>query len=275
VKEKIPDVRISVSRLMEDERIQEEPNKNLCINLLNAMELDDKESEDRWEEEKEDTEPEQEQFYLPEEWVYGISKEGGQTYPEQREMQDQAEEEEQIQENEVGQERDPTPQVKKQGGRPRKAEPKQKQWGPLQAERRSARTVNDGKIVIEKAQNLKRKVNLEENQGTKPPLPQTLSQDTVTYVAHLLDVNIGHTHNAVEVVKEIVDLDHNRHNSFSSACKVQECNIVEGHKEKTGVQQGEAPATPPEKLKAQQLEELIDALSEIVPRKRITRKGRK
>jgi hypothetical protein len=41
------------------------------------------------------------------------------------------------------------------------------------------------------------------------------------------------------------------------------------------VQQGEAPATPPEKLKAQQLEELIDALSEIVPRKRITRKRRK
>jgi hypothetical protein len=40
------------------------------------------------------------------------------------------------------------------------------------------------------------------------------------------------------------------------------------------VQQGEAPVTPPEKIKAQQLEELIDALSEIVPKKRITRKGK-
>jgi hypothetical protein len=35
--------------------------------------------------------------------------------------------------------------------------------------------------------------------------------------------------------------------------------------------QGEAPVTPSEQVKAQQLEELIDALSEVVPRKKITR----
>jgi hypothetical protein len=38
------------------------------------------------------------------------------------------------------------------------------------------------------------------------------------------------------------------------------------------VDQGEAPGTPPEQLKAQELEELMDALSEIIPRKNITRR---
>jgi hypothetical protein len=38
---------------------------------------------------------------------------------------------------------------------------------------------------------------------------------------------------------------------------------------------GEAPATPSEQVKAQQLEELIDALSEAVPRKKITIREKK
>jgi hypothetical protein len=41
------------------------------------------------------------------------------------------------------------------------------------------------------------------------------------------------------------------------------------------VDQGEAPGTPPEQLKAQELEELMDALSEIIPRKNITRRKKK
>jgi hypothetical protein len=36
--------------------------------------------------------------------------------------------------------------------------------------------------------------------------------------------------------------------------------------------QGEAPETPPEHIKSQKLKELIEALSEVVPRKKITRK---
>jgi hypothetical protein len=39
--------------------------------------------------------------------------------------------------------------------------------------------------------------------------------------------------------------------------------------------QGVAPETPPEQIKAQKLEELIDALSEVVPRKKIIGKKKK
>jgi hypothetical protein len=145
---------------------------------------------------------------------------------------------------------------------------------PVQAERRSARILVDGKTVIERAQKLKRKGDLEEPQGTKKSPPQSLSSDTVTSVAKVLDINICHFQNDVEVVKKIVDLDNSRHISFSSTCKTQECNRAEINQETLEVQQGEAPVTPPEKIKAQQLEELIDALSEIVPKKRITRKGK-
>jgi hypothetical protein len=65
------------------------------------------------------------------------------------------------------QERDPTPQVKKHKGKQEEADHKQKQWGPVQAERRSARVLADGKTKIERAQKLKRKGNLEDPQGKK------------------------------------------------------------------------------------------------------------
>jgi hypothetical protein len=39
--------------------------------------------------------------------------------------------------------------------------------------------------------------------------------------------------------------------------------------------QGEAPETPPDQIKAQKLEELIEALSAVIPKKQITRKKKK
>jgi hypothetical protein len=166
---------------------QEEPNRTFCINLLRDMELDDRESEDDKQEHEqgtladqeletgkthmekvgEDLEFEQEQLNLPEEWVYTISKDREKTNPEQEETQNQAEEGEKTHENVMEQERDPTPQMKKHKGKPEEADHKQKQWGPVQAERRSARVLVDGKTVIERAQKLKRKGNLEDPQGKK------------------------------------------------------------------------------------------------------------
>jgi hypothetical protein len=69
-KEAIATAMKSVLGMTERGEIQEEPNKNFCINLLKAMELDDKESEDELEESTQDNTADQEMMALPDEWVY-------------------------------------------------------------------------------------------------------------------------------------------------------------------------------------------------------------
>jgi hypothetical protein len=185
----IPNIVAIVTGMDDNKDPQEEPNRNFCINLLRDTELDDRENEDEKQEHEqgdladqefetskthmheigEDLEAEQEQLHLPEEWVYAMSKDEEKTNPGHQGTQTQADEKKETHENVMEQERDLTPQMKKHKGKPEEANHKQKQWGPVQAERRSARLLADGKTVIERAQKLKRKVNLEEPQGTKKP----------------------------------------------------------------------------------------------------------
>jgi hypothetical protein len=122
--------------------------------------------------------------------------------------------------------------------------------------------------VLEKAQNLKRKVHLEENPGIKSFSSNVITDVDMMVVAKNLDIKTGNSNTSEEVVKSMIDLDSSRNNSFSSTCNNQECCPIEVDDEKDQVDQGEAPVTPPKQMKAQKLEELIDALSEKVPREK-------
>jgi hypothetical protein len=50
--------------------------------------------------------------------------------------------------------------------------------------------VQDGKTVLEKAQNLKRKVSNEENTGIKNSASLLLGQDDIKIVAKYIDINL-------------------------------------------------------------------------------------
>nr|CAB3457118.1 unnamed protein product [Digitaria exilis] len=149
-----------------------------------AMELEEKEEEeiDNDMEQNCNTEEESELINLPEEWVYSL---GGINAQEEEHIQSRLktknmgpETENQQEEVKMGTEDEQAPiQAEKtnpdQGEQQQldkhteenKPEKANKKWGPIQAEKKSSRVVNDGRTALEKAQNLKRKVNLEDNQG--------------------------------------------------------------------------------------------------------------
>jgi hypothetical protein len=141
----------SVERMMETGEIGEVINKYVCINLLKAMELDDKEDEEEEGESQQGTGEDQEPTNLPEEWIYAITKED--TAGVQKDKRGTSTTESNL------------------INLPAEVNQKTKVWGPIQAERRSSRLNNDDKTILEKAKNLKRKINLEDNKGIKSHPP--------------------------------------------------------------------------------------------------------
>lgn len=129
-----------------------------CVNLLRAMELEDKEEEG-------DTEnptlmeEDGELINLPEEWVYALSE----TLAVESNFEPEKESRQESEENQIINE-DKVENIQEEDNKGKKVN---KKWGPIQAEKRSARLKDDGRTALEKAQNLKRKVNLEDSQGKK------------------------------------------------------------------------------------------------------------
>ena len=78
----------------------------------------------------------------------------------------------------------------KQTDEPEKAKRKnsKSQWGPTVTLRRSSRNIDDGRPVLEKAQEFKRKWNLENNAGNKSKSQNIISKSLLISVAKDLDV---------------------------------------------------------------------------------------
>lgn len=129
--------------------------------------------------------------------------------------------------------------------------------------------------MLEKAQRLKRKANLEENSGIQFNPSNVLSQNDILVLAKNMNIGINLSREPSNIIKKVVDLDRDRVSTFSSTCRDKECVGTDVEDTNTELVQGVAPERPPEQIKAQRLEELIEALSVVIPRKQITRKQRK
>jgi hypothetical protein len=75
--------------------------------------------------------------------------------------------------------------------------------------------------MLEKVQNLKRKVNLEENPGNRLNHSIILTQNDIPMIAKS-DVGIKISNELNAIINSIID----RNSTFSSSCKEQECNEV-------------------------------------------------
>jgi len=77
-----------------------------------------------------------------------------------------------------------------------------KKWGPVVAERKSLRTSQDTRTMEEKARDIKKIRNLEENyirKGMKKKTPISISNNysQKNYLANALDINIGEVDNLI------------------------------------------------------------------------------
>lgn len=97
-----------------------------------------------------------------------------------------------------------------------------KVWGPVQSERKSLRHVDDRRPMLEKAHNLKRKVNLDNNAGKKSYISAILSKATLLHIACSIDLHIEPADDSV-VVDRLQHLDESRISTFVNTCKTYGC----------------------------------------------------
>jgi hypothetical protein len=175
------------------------------VNLLQAMEV-----EEPGEVEQEGDDEEEEGFLLPEEWVYSMSNtesEGGTVLEQNRELDRREEEDGGM-----------TRQIKKDQGAG------EKKWGPVVVERRSKRHVEDGKTVLEKAQDTKRKWNEGARTGITKPKHNLVTYDDLRSSALFFGI-VHKDGNPVNnrVIKEIEKSEIDRNRVYSDSCSHELC----------------------------------------------------
>jgi hypothetical protein len=100
-------------------------------------------------------------------------------------------------------------------------------WGPILVELRPSRGVKDGRTVLERAQDRKKKVNLEEPKGINHNPSPTLSSEDITAIANIavgtgvvLGRDLGENE---KTLLEIIENDHDRKSPFEKVCP--ECQV--------------------------------------------------
>jgi hypothetical protein len=105
-------------------------------------------------------------------------------------------------------------------------------WGSVQAERRSSRLQQDDRTTVEKAQQLKRKVNMEDNPGKTIISSKNLTSNYLLSVAKSVDIEIN-TNNS-SFINSILELDEGRKQNFLENCNIQECGANKRGKNREG-----------------------------------------
>lgn len=229
----------------------EQDRERECVNLLKVMELEEGQVEVTIEEplvfeeliknNGADNE-EVELVNLPEEWVYELqqrkingndNKEVNQNFANQANLgldgvhnrvTDVPEFEASDAENIIMQSSQPTvddlEKVKLNGHLKGKRAVKKQQWGPVIPLRRSSRNIDDGRTMMEKAQEAKRKWNMEENASNK-------KLSIVTSAARLLsvakDIGVVVQDGNPDLVNQMLEVDNKRSKDSMLQCKHIPC----------------------------------------------------
>lgn len=203
-----------------------------CANLLRAMELEQEEDpEGGADVEIIDLEDDEDDYtcQLPEEWVFHIIE-------ERNSLRDghlkEAALEIEVDRSSLGERRSSTlanhslvvsdkeesnitmlsqgdvEQVQDQVEQKKGKEKKKNQWGPTISLRRSARLGDDGRLMMEKAQEAKRKWNLEDKTGKNPRISKTL----LSAVAK--EIGLDNLDGNPSVIDSIINLDNSRTAAF-------------------------------------------------------------
>jgi hypothetical protein len=97
---------------------------------------------------------------------------------------------------------------------------KKQQWGPVLPLRRSSRNLDDGNTMMDKAQEMKRKWDLGNNEGNKKSY-KPISSDHLLSVAK--DIGVVIQDGNAGVVSAMLELDSNRSKDCDLHCKHPEC----------------------------------------------------
>lgn len=97
---------------------------------------------------------------------------------------------------------------------------KKKQWGPILPLRRSSRHVDGGRSMLDKAQDVKRKWNLEDNQGNKIT-SNNVSTDLLLSIAK--DIGVVLQNGNSDLMQQMIEIDNTRSKASILECKHDSC----------------------------------------------------
>lgn len=153
---------------------------------------------------------------------------------------------------------------------------KKQQWGPVMPLRRSARNVDDGRVMLDKAQDFKRKWNLEDNAGKKKKTNVDITAHRLTDIAK--EVGITLEDGNPDLVNQLINIDKDRCMTSKLECKHSSCcssstGVV--RQEESSKQPHQEASTPKHtRISDASLEELEleQGWSKVGPRKKNRRK---
>lgn len=202
-----------------------------CVNLLKTMELEDSDVEDV--DSHQDTieiQEDEELSNLPLEWIEGL--ETDRTVKSAEEISSlqitQSYHEgmlvDTITQEEGSQSTQPTDEIIEKATRKQK-EGKEKVWGPVIATRKSKRGMDDGRTMLEKAQDIKRKYTLEDNEGNKkPPRPLTNKASLSIIASQIGLVSQDGNLFSNSMLDSMLELDDLRSKNFVKTCEEFPCS---------------------------------------------------
>lgn len=209
-----------------------------CLNLLKAMELEEYNNgmdADILDSEVVDQDlVEQETLSLPEEWTYSCldqavgrtsHKMGGPSSHKSTEVlqEEQAHSETHVEEEPKVTENQSQYSSKSQDQVPPPKAKKKKVWGPIQPERRSKRQAQDGVPILERAQALRMKNDLEIPRGITH-FSCHLSSQNLSDLGSKISIAIEDVENSKETcVDSILDNNARRSKEFRASCSFADC----------------------------------------------------
>ena len=187
-----------------------------------AMEIGD--TDEAWIQDVGETfEPEEDSLNLPSEWLYGYADSKDQSYQSgmnQRSLEGNAD-------SSVFPHTDfvalgAVKQGKNDGVA--KSKPRKRGWGPVQLERKSKRVPLDGMNMLEKAQALKKKNNLDFEKGKK--VSKQISSSSSLDIAASIDLDVPVEElSKQKVVDQVLELELERNKTFNAACSKVDCPV--------------------------------------------------
>jgi len=105
-----------------------------------------------------------------------------------------------------------------------KSKPRKRGWGPVQLERKSKRVPLNGMNMLEKAQALKKKNNLDFEKGKK--VSKQISSSSLLDVAASIDLDVPVEElSKQKVVDQVLELEIERNKNFNAACSKVDCPV--------------------------------------------------
>jgi hypothetical protein len=135
-----------------------------------------------------------------------------------------------------------------------------KKWSPVLVEKRPSRVQKDGRTILEKAQDRKKQINLEETKGINRnhnPF-SLLSSSEISDIADVVGVNLGVESMAKDkIVSDILSIRTDREVVFKQSC--DSCNVEKGNSDPSqGANMGDDPCTPVNQVIKPQMEDDLD-----------------